>query len=230
MHLPVASSDGHRHVIHLPSIRGLATHAGRHLLEATVVPLATFYLLLTFFDLHVALAAALAWSYSALIRRLVRRERIPGILVIGSMLLTVRAVIALATGSVFLYLLQPTLGTFLVAGLFLGSVTLRKPLAARLAHDFCPLPESLTGSDRMHRFFLRISLLWSVVYLINGAATLFLLMSQSVGAFLVIKTVASAALTVTAIGVSYLYFRRSMRHEGVVLRWARHGAEAPAAA
>ena len=45
-------------------------------------------------------------------------------LLIGALLMTARTVIALMTGSVFLYFLQPTLGTFMVAGLFLVSAPL----------------------------------------------------------------------------------------------------------
>jgi hypothetical protein len=220
-----------REVIELPPVANLVTHAGRHLLEATIAPLALFYLTLHLLGLRGALVAGLVWSYSALARRLVLRQRIPGVLVIGAVLLTLRTTLAWVTGSVFLYLLQPTLGTFLVAGLFLVSVLARRPLAERLAHDFCPLPESLLANGRMTRFFAGISLLWAAVYIVNGGATLALLMSSTVGTFLVVKTVASASLTALAVAASYGLFRITMRNEGVrlVLRW-RAGTAAPEAA
>lgn len=210
-----------REIIELPPIASLVTHAGRHLLEATVAPLVLFYATLNLLGLRGALIAGLVWSYSALARRIVLRQRIPGVLVIGTVLLTLRTTLAWLTGSVFLYLLQPTLGTFLVAGLFLASALARRPLAERLAKDFCPLPESLLANGRMSGFFTGISLLWAGVYLVNGLATLGLLLSSTVGVFLVVKTVASATLTLTAIGLSYALFRVTMRNEGVrlVLRW-----------
>ena len=216
-----------REDVELPPIAGLVAHAGRHLLEATVAPLALFYATLHLLGLRGALAVGLVWSYSALVRRLVTRQRIPGVLLLGAVLLTLRTVLAWVTGSVFLYLLQPTLGTFLVAGLFLVSVAARRPLAGRLALDFCPLPESLLGSARTTRFFMSISLLWAAVYLINGVATLSLLLSSSVGVFLVAKTAASTLLTVVAIAASYGLFRVAVRDQGVrlVLRWrATHAA------
>ncbi len=210
-----------RETIELPPIASLVTHAGRHLLEATIAPLVLFYATLHLLGLRGALVAGLVWSYSALLRRVVTRQRIPGVLVIGIVLLTLRTLLAWVTGSVFLYLLQPTLGTFLVAGLFLASVAARRPLAERLASDFLPLPDSLLANGRMSRFFAGISLLWAAVYLINGAATLALLLSSTVGVFLVAKTAASAVLTVAAVGLSYALFRVTMRNEGVrlVLRW-----------
>lgn len=207
--------------LELPPVAGMVAHAGRHLLEATVAPLVLFYATLNLLGLRGALVAGLVWSYSALARRIITRQRIPGILLIGAVLLTLRTVLAWLTGSVFLYLLQPTLGTFAVAGLFLASVAARKPLAAKLARDFCPLPESLLARARMTKFFGTISLLWAGVYIVNGLATLSLLLSSTVGVFLVAKTAASTTLTVAAIAVSYGLFRVAMREEGVrlVLRW-----------
>lgn len=209
------------HLVEFPPVRSLLGHASRHLLEATVAPLVLFYALLNAVGLRDALLAGLGWSYAALLRRAIRRERIPGVLLLGALLLTARTLIAWLTGSVFLYLLQPTLGTFLVAGLFLASVPLRRPLAGRLAQDFCPLPEGLLANPRMHRFFLRVSLLWALVYVVNGAATLGLLLTATVGTFLVAKTVATALVTGVAIAGSMFLFRRSMAVEGVrlVLHW-----------
>lgn len=216
----VAMPDGTRHTIHLPAVRSILRSAAVNLLEGTLIPLGVFYGLITAVGMRWALLASLAWSYAAVARRLITRQRVPGILILAGALFTVRTALALATGSTFVYFLQPTLGTFLVAGLFLLSVRSAQPLAERLAHDFCPLPEALVGNGRVKRFFLQISLLWALVYAVNGALTLSLLLSSSLGTFLVLKTTASTALTVVAIATSYIWFRRSLRDEGVVLRWA----------
>jgi hypothetical protein len=209
------------HVVHLPALRQIARSAASHLLEAILVPLGLFYSVLWALGLRWALVAALAWSYAAVARRLVSGQPVPGLLLLGSVLFTVRTVIALVTGSAFVYFLQPTLGTFMVAGLFLCSLRWGRPLAERLAHDFCPLPETLVANGTVRRFFGHISLLWALVYAVNGATTLALLLSSSLGAFLVLKTATSTILTVAAIGLSFLWFRRSLRNEGVTLRWAK---------
>jgi hypothetical protein len=212
--------EGVRHTIQLPAVRHILRGAAANLLECTVVPLVVFYGLLSALGMRWALLASLAWSYGAVGRRALKGQRIPGILLLAGGLFTVRTVLALATGSTFVYFLQPTLGTFLVAGLFLISARSAQPLAERLAHDFCPLPDALVGNGRVKRFFLQISLLWALVYAVNGALTLSLLLTSSLGTFLVLRTTASSALTVLAIAASYLWFRRSLRDEGVVLRWA----------
>jgi intracellular septation protein A len=195
----------------VPRLAALARHATPHLLEATLIPLALFYGGLQLFGLWAALLAALVWSYTSLLRRLVTRRQVPGMLMLGIVGLTARTALALATGSAFLYFLQPTMGTGLVAGVFLGSVLLGRPLALRLATDFLPLPEALLARHGVRRFFQRVSLLWAGVLLANAGISLWLLVSQSLATFLWTRTVASLALTGLAVVVSTWWFRRCVR-------------------
>jgi intracellular septation protein A len=195
----------------VPRLAALARHATPHLLEATLIPLGLFYAGLQLLGLWGALLAALVWSYSALLRRLVTRRRVPGMLMLGIVGLTARTALALATGSAFLYFLQPTLGTVLVATVFLGSALLGRPLALRLAADLMPLPEALLAHQRVRRFFQRVSVLWAAVFLANAGISLWLLVSQSLATFLWTRTVTSLTLTGAAVAVSTLWFRRCMR-------------------
>jgi intracellular septation protein A len=195
----------------MPRLAALARHATPHVLEATLIPLGLFYGGLKLLGLWGALLAALIWSYTSLLRRLVTRRRVPGILMLGIVGLTARTALALATGSVFLYFLQPTVGTGLVAAVFLGSVLLGRPLALRLAADFMPLPEALLAHQGVRRFFLRVSLLWAAVFTANAGISLWLLVSQSLTTFLWTRTVTSLALTGIAIVISTCWFRRCVR-------------------
>jgi hypothetical protein len=206
-------------VLELPRPRAIARHAVPHIVEGTLVPLALFYLTMWIAGFWGAVLSATVWSYGSVLRRVIRRERVPGILVIGAVLVTARTAIALQTGSPFLYFLQPTLGTVLVAGLFLFSVPIGKPLAERLAHDFCPLPESLLARPFMRTFFIRISLLWAAVFLTNAAISVYLLFNQSVGSYLLTKQAASSGVWIAAIVASTWYFVRLMRHHGIKPRF-----------
>ena len=192
----------------IPRLTALARHATPHILETTLIPLALFYGGLRLVGLWGALIAALLWSYSSLLRRLLMRRRVPGMLLLGIVGLTARTGLALATGSAFLYFLQPTLGTGLVATIFIGSTVLGRPLAMKLANDFMPLPESLLAHAGVRRFFHRISLLWAGVFLANAGISLWLLVSQSLATFLWTRTLASAVLTVGAVAISTWAFRR----------------------
>jgi len=213
-------------ILELPHPRAIARHAIPHIIEATLLPLAVFYLALWAAGFWGAVLAATVWSYGTVLRRLLRRERVPGILVIGVVLVTARTLLAVQTGSAFLYFLQPTLGTVLVAGLFLLSVPIGKPLAERLAADFCPLPASLLARPFMRRFFIRISLLWAAVFLTNAAISIYLLLNQSVAAYMLTKQAASSGVWVAAIVASTWYFVRLMRHHGIRPRFTGGMAKA----
>jgi len=210
----------------MPRLRTLARHAAPHVVEGTVIPLALFLLTLRFVGVWGAVLIGLGWTSLAVARRLVTGQRVPGILLLTAVTLTARTVVAMVSGSVVVYFLQPTLGTALVAAAFLLSVPLGRPLAERLARDFCPIPSGVLAHAPVRRFFLQITLLWAFTQLANATVTLWLLLSQSLATFLVAKTLVSWGLTGSAILVSTLWFRRSMRRHGVL---ASRPAPVPAA-
>lgn len=209
----------HHPPLEIPRLRAMARHALPNLVEGSLIPLAAFYGALWLVGIWGGLAAALVWSYVAIARRLVTRTPVPGLLLLGTAGLTARTVVAVASGSVFIYFLQPTLTTVLVAGVFLASVPAGRPLAERLAGDFCPLPESFMGSAPVRRFFARITVLWALVQLANAAFSIWLLLTQPVGTYYVAKTAGSWLLTGGAVAASTLYFKWSMQRHGITIHW-----------
>lgn len=204
--------------VHMPALGDLVRHGGKHLLESTLVPLCLFYLLLTLVGLDGGLIAALSWSVLALGRRVVLRKKIPAVLILTTALLVARTVLGLVTGSVFLYFLQPTLQNFLIAFVLLASLPFGRPFLAKLADDFCAFPTSVTEHPRVVRFFRRVSLLWALVFVTNGVTTLYILARATVGDFLMVSTAGSYSVVGIAIVISLVWFRRSLRGEGIVLR------------
>ena len=83
-------------------------------------------------------------------------------------------------------------------------------------------PSHRLRADLLHvrRFFRDISLLWAFAQAANASITIWLLFSQSVGTFVVLRTVVSLGVTTLGIVASCLWFRRSMaRHDiSVTLR------------
>jgi hypothetical protein len=225
--LPALVGAGHRDgggggsilAVHLPSPRAFIRHALPGLLESTIGPAVLFYAVLLLAGFRGALIAALGWSYLAMARRVVRRQRVPGLLILGIVLVSLRTAVSFVTGSSFLYFVQPTAGTFLVAALFLGSVLARRPLAQHLAHDFLPLDPALLARPFVRQFFMRVSLLWAVVLLTNAGFVLWLLLESSLRAFVIERSVVSAVLTVGGVVLSTLWFVRTMRGQGVAVHW-----------
>jgi intracellular septation protein A len=200
----------------MPRLRTMARHALPNLVEGSIVPVALFFAMLHLFGLQGAMIAALAWSYAAVVRRVVTRQRIPGLVLISAVTLTARSALALSTGSTVVYFLQPTLGTALVAVAFLLSVALGRPLAMRIATDFCPIPSHVMAQDHVRRCFLGISLLWAVIGFVNASVAVWLQFTQSVGTFVLTKSLASGALTVLAVAISVLWFRRSVARPALI--------------
>jgi hypothetical protein len=197
--------------LNLPRPASIVRHAVPRILEGTVVPLALFYGGLQLIGLGGALVAALLWCHSALAWRLLTRRSVSALLILGAVGLTARSLVALVTGSVFVYFLQPSLGTLLVGFVFLVSVPAGRPLAERLAADFVPLPEHVVGAPSVRRIFRRISLLWGLVNIINAAVTLWLLASQSLGLFLILRPVVTWVGVGLGIAVSTQWFRGALR-------------------
>jgi intracellular septation protein A len=205
-------------LIHLPPIGSLLRHAGRPLLESTLIPLALFWVLFTHAGFDAGLLGALGWSAMAIGRRVVLRKPVPAILMLSTILLVVRTVVGLCTGSAFLYFLQPTVQNFVFAVLLLATVGFDRPLLAKLADDFCAFPDALTGHPHIKRFFKRVSLLWALVFLVNGATTLAVLATQTVGDFLMVSTAGSYTLVGIGVVASLLWFHRSLAGQGIRLR------------
>lgn len=207
-----------RTTLHFPPIGTLLRSSAVPLLESTLLPLALFYLFFRLVGLDGGLFAALAWSVLALARRLVLRKQVPTVLWASTVLLVARTVLGYCTDSTFLYFLQPTAQNFLITLGLLATVPLERPLLSKLADDFGVLPEALANHPHLDTFFRRVSLLWAAVFLINGAGTLAVLVTQTVGSYLMVSTVGSYTMVGAGIAVSLWWFRRWLRGHGINLR------------
>jgi hypothetical protein len=196
----------------LPRLRTLGRHAIPHIVEGSLIPLALFYGALAVVGIWGALIAALAWSYTAIARRLLTGRRVPGLLLLGAMGMTARTIVAFSTGSVFIYFLQPTFTTVAVAGAFLVSAPSGKPLAQRLAADFYPLSPDVLARPAIRRVFVRITLLWAFVNLASAVVTIVLLVAGPIDTYPISKAIASAALLVAGVAVSTRWFKQALRH------------------
>jgi len=212
----------------LPSPRAALRHAVPLVLEAMIVPLALFYVVLLLAGFRGALIAALAWSYMALARRIIRGERVSTLLFLGTALLTARTVVSFITGSAFLYFAQPTLGTVVISLVLVGSAVIGRPFTQRFAHDFCPIDPALLARPRVQQFFIRISLLWATVLMLNSGIVLWLLVSSSLKAFVLERMAVTWGLTAVAIFFSITRFIAAMRRDGIIVKWGSNREPQPA--
>src|SRR5204863_4572290 len=120
-------------------IVAVARRGGPFLLEATFIPGALFYVCLLSGGLGVAYVVGLAWMYGCLARRLMIGKGVPGVLVLGVLGITIRTLLAVLSGSAFIYFVQPVIVAMATGGGFFVSLLIGRPLAGRLAVDFWPI-------------------------------------------------------------------------------------------
>ncbi|MGH8987613.1 MAG: VC0807 family protein [Acidimicrobiales bacterium] len=213
-------------MVRLPSLLASLRHGLPALIEGVVGPFAVFYVLVVVAGERGALIGALVWCYGALARHLLHHRRPPAIVVLGAAVLTVRTVISFVTGSMFFYFAQPTLGTALVALMFLATAVARRPFIEKLARDFCPLDPTVLARPAVRQFFLQISVLWGAVLLANAGLVFWLLLTSSLKTFLLERTASSWSMTAIAAVCSTAWFLRAMRRDGVRVHWGTNPAGA----
>jgi hypothetical protein len=194
------------------------------ILESVMAPVAAYYCVLLVAGFRGALIGALIWSYSLIARRVLRRERVSTVLMLGTALLTVRTVISYITSSAFVYFIQPTASAFVASVLLVLTALVGRPFTQRFTHDFCPLTPELLARPSVHRFFVRVSFLWAITMFLNGAVVLTLLLTASARSFPLERLGATLSLTAGAIFISITWFVRSMRQDGVVVHFGEVAA------
>lgn len=213
--------------ITIPGFGPILRHGLPTLIECNLIPVALFIVLLHASGAPAAIIVALAWTCAAVVRRRMAGGEIPGLLVLTTISLAIRSAIALATGSLFVYLFQPTAGTALVGLAFLVSVPLGRPLAERLAHDICPFDEASRSHPVLRSFLARVSLLWGGASLINFAVTLWLLLTQSVTTFVLAKALLGPAITILFAAGAIVWFRVFTARRDTRVIWQRGTPRAP---
>ena len=225
--LTVSDEVGTGSVLYMPSVRAAVRHALPVLIESIVIPLIAYYCALMVAGFRGALIGVLAWSYVLVGRRLWRHERVSTMLLLGTLLFTLRTGIAFATGSVFLYFIQPTASAFVASFLLVGSALLGRPFTQRFTHDFCPLSPEFLARPNTQRFFVRVSFLWAATMLLNGVVVLTALLTATSSAFAIERSAMTLSLTLAAVFLSVVWFRRTMTGDGITVRFGTPTATVP---
>jgi uncharacterized membrane protein len=195
-----------------PCLKAIIHRLAVNLWIACVVPALLFYVTLVTLNVSAAVVLALAWTYGAIAWRWATNRPLSGLLVLTVGIMTVRTVIALATGDTFLYFFQPVVSDGVIAAGFLLSLATARPVVARLAADFYPMDPDVATRPRVRRLFWHLTLMWALVCLVKGAVSFWLLQSQSLVNFVLIKNISLISMTILAVaatvGASVLVARK----------------------
>lgn len=181
-----------------PELGTVVKHVSMSLLIAVVVPAVLFYGVFVLAGVWTAIGVALLWSYGAIVWRALTKRRTSGLLILAAALLTGRTALSVVADSAWLYFLQPVITDGFVAALFLLSLASARPMVARLAGDFYPMDHELAMRPRIRRLFRDLTILWAVLGLTKATVTLWLLQSQSLETFVLVKSISMLAVNVVA--------------------------------
>jgi hypothetical protein len=165
------------------------------------------------------LLAGLAATWLTALIRKIATGSVPSLLTITAVVLTLQTAMVLATGQLWIYLLQFPAANLIMSVLFARTARGPHPLVARLAAEVVAL--RLTGHHPgMHRFFQGATWLWAGIFLLLTVGLGVLMVTEPLKAFMALSTAATVGLTVAGIGVSTLWFRSVLRRSGLRLRFA----------
>jgi hypothetical protein len=206
--------------LELPRPLRLILIAGWNLTESVGLPVAAYVAAAWLDGRNAGLVAGLAAIWLTAVIRKVATGSVPSLLTISAIVLTVQTAVVLATGELWLYLLQFPLANFCMCVLFARTANGPNPLVAKLAAEVVALRQPATLHPGLHRFFQGATWLWAGIFLLLTAGLAVLMVTEPTAVFLMLSTVATAALVVAGTGASTFWFLSVVRRLGLRLRFA----------
>jgi hypothetical protein len=206
--------------LEIPRPLRLLLTAGWNLTESIGLPLAAYAFAAWFYGRDAGLVAGLAAIWLTALFRKIATGSVPGLLTISAVVLTLQTAVVLASGELWLFLLQVPLANLAMCILFARTAGGSDPLIARLAAEVVALRQPGARHPGLHRFFQRATWLWAGIFLLLTAGLALLMVTESASVFLMLSTVATVALVVAGAGASTMWFLWVLRRLGLRLRFA----------
>ena len=207
--------------LEVPRPLRLVLTAGWNLTESVGLPVAAYLVAAWAGGRDAGMVAGLAAIWVTAVIRKVVTGSVPSLLTITAVELTVQAAVVLATGQLWLFLLQFPLANLAMCVLFARTARGPDPLVARLAAEVVALRQPATPHPGLHRFFQGATWLWAGIFLLLTAALAVLMVTEPASVFLLLTTAVTVALVVAGTGASALWFLSVLRRLGLTLRFAQ---------
>jgi hypothetical protein len=200
-------------------LRLLAT-AGWSLTESAGLPIAAYLVAAWLAGRDAGLIAGLVAIWLTVIIRRIVTGSVPSLLMISAVVLTVQYAIVLATGELWLFLLQFPLANLCMCVMFARTASGPNPLVAQLAAEVVALRQPATRHPGLHRFFQGATWLWAGIFLLLTAGLAVLMWTEPASTFLTLSTAATVVFVLAGAGASTLWFLTVLRRLGLRLRFA----------
>jgi hypothetical protein len=188
--------------------------------ESLGIPVAAFALAAWLGGRNAGLLAGLGAIWITIAVRKLASGSVPGLLAISAIVLSIQTAVVLASGNLWIFLVQFPLANLCLCILFARTARGPKPLCAQLAVEMIALRQPTSHHPGLHRFFQGVTWLWAGVFLLLTACLAAFLATEPTATFLLLCTVATITLIAAGIGASVLWFRSVLRRLGLRLRFA----------
>jgi hypothetical protein len=145
---------------------------------------------------------------------------VPSLLTISMIVLTVQAVVAVATGNLWIFLIHFPLANLGLCIVFARTARGHSPLASRLAAEVIGLRCPDIYQLRLRPFFQRVTVLWAGIFLLLAVSLGVLLATVPIKTYVLVWAVTTIALIAVGVGVSVLWLRSVLRRLGIGFRFA----------
>ncbi len=189
------------------------------LIESAGLPVGALAVAAWLYGRDAGLIAGLAATWLTALIRKIATGSVPSLLTITAVVLTLQTAMVLATGQLWIYLLQFPAANLVMCVLFARTARGPNPLVARLAAEIVALRPT-SHHPGLHRFFQGATWLWAGIFLLLTAGLGVLMVTEPLKVFMVLSMAVTFGLTVAGIGVSTLWFWSVLRRFGLRLRFA----------
>jgi hypothetical protein len=204
MVLPDPAAAPESFVLQPGEVRTVVRHAAPRLVRDGFGPLACFFAGWKLFGLTYGIVLAAVFGAAAFVHE--RRQGRPGMIVrLALILVAIRAVVGLSSGSATVYLAQEVFIDALLGGATLASIALGRPFAALFASEVYPQAEQVRESALFQETMRTITLVWGVYFLARGLVRVLALLTLSTNAYLLVAAAIDAPFLVGLLAWSVYY-------------------------
>jgi hypothetical protein len=206
--------------VELPGRLDLLRTVGWNATESFGLPVACYAIAASLDGRDAGLWAMLGaiWATAGL-RKLIT-GRVPSLLMISMVVLTIQTAAAIATGNLWIFLLHFPIADLALCILFARTATGHSPIAARLAAEVIGLRCPAVHQPRLHRFFQRVTLLWAGIFLLLAVSLGALLGLVPVSTYVPVWAATTVVLIAAGVGASVLWLRSVLRRLSIGWRFA----------
>jgi hypothetical protein len=199
----------------LPESLGIGAtvrRSGPRLVRDGFGPLAMFFAGWKLFGLLAGIGAAVIFGIAVFVHE--RRQGRPAAVVrLALVLVAIRAVVGLTSGSATAYLATEIGIDTLLASAVLGSLAGERPFASWFAGDVYPFPQEILESDSYRRAMRVVTCAWGFYFLARGLVRLTALLTLSTDSYVLVVALSDAPFLIALLAWSVYYtvgvFRRS---------------------